>query len=131
MNTIIPSIVQVPIVGNVTAGEPILAVENIEEYFPLPKDFAQYEDVFMLKIHGESMIEAGIFDGDLVLVRKENSAKNGDIVVAMIGDESTVKRYYKEGSRYRLQPENSTMDPIYVNELSILGIVIGLVRRFH
>lgn len=131
ISPIIPSIVQVPIVGHVTAGEPILAVENIEEYFPLPKDFAQFEDVFMLKIHGESMIEAGIFDGDLVLVRKSNDAKNGDIVVALIGDESTVKRYYREGSRFRLQPENPSMAPIYVDELSILGIVIGLVRRFH
>lgn len=128
---VLPPIVQVPIVGHVTAGEPILAVENIEEYFPLPKDFAQYEEVFMLKIRGESMIEAGIFDGDLVLVKKDNVAKNGDIVVALLGEEATVKRFFREGSRFRLQPENSSMEPIYTDELAVIGKVIGLVRRFH
>lgn len=126
-----PSIISVPVIGQVTAGVPILAVENIEEYFPLPKDFARYEDVFMLKIRGDSMIEAGIFNGDLVLVKKDASALNGEIVVAMIDDEATVKRFYKEGTGFRLQPENSAMDPIYVNDLTILGKVIGLVRRFH
>lgn len=126
-----PSVISVPIVGQVTAGSPILAVENIEEYFPLPKDFARYEDVFMLKIRGDSMIEAGIFHGDLVLVKKDSSAVNGEIVVALIDDEATVKRYFKEGSQFRLQPENSSMEPILVNELTILGKVIGLVRRFH
>lgn len=126
-----PSIISVPVIGQVTAGMPILAVENIEEYFPLPKDFARYEDVFMLKIRGESMIEAGIFDGDLVLVKKDSSAINGEIVVAMIEDEATVKRFFREDSRYRLQPENSSMEPIYAKEVSIIGKVIGLVRRFH
>lgn len=127
----LPPITAVPVLGRVTAGEPILATQNIEEYFPLPKDFARYEDVFMLKIRGESMIEAGIFDGDLVLVKRDNSANNGEIIVAMIDEEATVKRFFKEGKRFRLQPENSSMEPIYTNECSVLGKVIGLVRRFH
>ena len=125
------SIISVPVVGQVTAGEPILAIENIEEYFPLPKDFTRYEDVFMLKIRGDSMIDAGIFDGDMVLVKKDNFASNGDIIVAMIEDEATVKRFFKEGAQYRLQPENPTMEPIITNDLTVLGKVIGLVRRFH
>ena len=108
-----------------------MAEQNIEEYFPLPKDFLRYEDVFILKIRGESMIEAGIFDGDLVLVKRDNNANNGDIVVALLGDEATVKRFYKEKNRFRLQPENSTMEPIYTDDCLVLGKVIGLIRRFH
>jgi repressor LexA len=126
-----PSVISVPVVGQVTAGQPILAVENIEEYFPLPKDFARYEDVFMLKIRGDSMIEAGIFDGDMVLVKKDSFASNGDIIVALVEEEATVKRFFKEGAKYRLQPENPTMEPIITDELTVLGKVIGLVRRFH
>ncbi|HHZ20670.1 MAG TPA: transcriptional repressor LexA [Firmicutes bacterium] len=129
--TLLPPVTAVPVVGRVTAGEPILAEQNIEEYFPLPKDFLRYEDVFILKIRGESMIEAGIFDGDLVLVKRDNNANNGDIVVALLGDEATVKRFYKEKNRFRLQPENSTMEPIYTDDCLVLGKVIGLIRRFH
>lgn len=124
-------LIQVPVVGRVTAGQPILAVENIEESYPLPFDLVRAEDVFMLTVRGESMIEAGIFDGDYVLVRKQESAQNGDIVVAMIGDEATVKRFFKENGHFRLQPENPTMAPIIVNEVSILGKVVGLFRRLH
>ncbi len=124
-------LIQVPVVGRVTAGEPILAVENIEESYPLPFDLVRAEDVFMLTVRGESMIEAGIFDGDYVLVKKQESAQNGDVVVAMIGDEATVKRFFKENGHYRLQPENPTMAPIIVNEVAILGKVIGLFRRLH
>ncbi len=129
--TLLPPVTAVPVVGRVTAGEPILAEQNIEEYFPLPKDFLRYEDVFILKIRSESMIEAGIFDGDLVLVKRDNNANNGDIVVALLGDEATVKRFYKEKNRFRLQPENSTMEPIYTDDCLVLGKVIGLIRRFH
>ena len=102
-------IVHVPIVGRVTAGKPILAVENIEDTFPLPAELVRDETVFMLKVWGESMIEAGILDGDQILVRQQSTARNGEIVVAMIGDEATVKRFYKEKTLIRLQPENSTM----------------------
>lgn len=121
--------VYVPIVGKVTAGQPILAVENIEDTFPLPADFVRYESVFMLKVQGESMIEAGIFDGDYILVNQQNTARNGDIVVALIGDEATVKRFFKEKNLIRLQPENPTMEPIYTQDASILGKVTGVFRR--
>ncbi len=124
-------LIQVPVVGRVTAGEPILAVENIEESYPLPFDLVRHENVFMLTVRGESMIEAGIFDGDYVLVRKQDTAQNGDVVVAMVGDEATVKRFFKENGRFRLQPENPTMAPIIVSEVTILGKVIGLFRRLH
>ncbi len=120
--------VSVPLVGQVTAGSPILAVENIEDVYPLPKDLVRHEDVFMLCVKGESMIEAGILDGDLVLVRKQQHAANGDIVVAMIDEEATVKRFFKERDCYRLQPENQFMAPIMVTDVSILGKVIGLFR---
>jgi len=120
--------VSVPLVGQVTAGSPILAVENIEDVYPLPKDLVRHEDVFMLSVKGESMIEAGILDGDLVLVRKQQHAANGDIVVAMIDEEATVKRFFKERGCYRLQPENQFMEPIMVTDVSILGKVIGLFR---
>ncbi len=123
-------LVDVPIVGKVTAGQPILAVENIEDTFPLPVDYAQNSTVFMLKVQGESMIEAGILDKDLVLVRQQSTAMNGDIVVALIDDEATVKTFYKEKDYVRLQPQNQFMDPIIVHDnLSILGKVIGVFRK--
>lgn len=123
--------VNVPIIGKVTAGEPILAVENIEDSFPLPMDFVRNENVFILSVRGESMIEAGILDGDYVLVRQQNDAKNGDIVVALIEDEATVKTFYKEKDHFRLQPENPYLEPILVKEVTILGKVIGVFRRLH
>lgn len=119
----------VPIVGKITAGEPILAVENIEDYFPVPNCYIHSDNVFMLSVTGTSMIEAGIFDKDLILVKQQNNADNGDIVVALIDDSATVKRFFKENNHYRLQPENSSMMPIIVNEVSILGKVIGLFRK--
>lgn len=123
-------LVNVPIVGKITAGEPILAVENIEETFPLPIKYVNNENVFMLSVKGQSMIEAGIFDKDLILVRQQNTADNGDIVVALIEDSATVKRFFKEGDKIRLQPENSAMLPIILDDVSILGKVIGLFRKF-
>ena len=121
--------VDIPIVGKVTAGEPILAVENIEDTYPVPLELVEGHDVFMLKIQGESMIDAGILDGDLVLVKEQNDAHNGEIVVALLGDEATIKTFYKEKDRIRLQPENQFMEPIYARDVSILGKVIGLYRR--
>lgn len=124
-------IINVPIVGKVTAGEPILAVENIEDSFPLPMDFVRNDNVFMLSVRGESMINAGILDGDYVLVRQQNNAKNGDIVVALLEDEATVKTFYKEKDYIRLQPENPVLEPIIVKDISVLGKVIGVFRRIH
>ena len=121
--------VEVPIVGRVTAGQPILAVENIEDTFPLPADFLRGDDSFILTVRGESMIEAGILDGDYVVVKQQNYANNGDIVVALIEDEATVKRFYKEKDHIRLQPENSLMEPILVQDVTILGKVTGVFRR--
>lgn len=125
----LPELVSVPIVGRVTAGAPILAVENIEDYFPLPVHYAHNSDVFMLHVRGESMINAGIFDGDLILVRKQNDARNGDIVVALLDENVTVKTFYKEKDHIRLQPENDAMAPILVLDCKILGKVIGLYRE--
>ncbi|WP_155590376.1 transcriptional repressor LexA [Lysinibacillus cavernae] len=126
-------VIHVPLVGKVTAGSPITAIENIEEYFPLPDTYGTSEDqLFMLEIMGESMIEAGILDGDLVIVKQKATANNGDIVVAMTAeDEATVKRFFKEKNHFRLQPENSSMEPIIVDQVSILGQVVGLYRRVH
>ena len=121
-------IVNVPIVGMVTAGQPILAVENIESYFPIPMEYMPNVETFMLKVKGDSMINAGIFDGDNILVQKQSHAKNGDFVVALIDDSVTVKTFYKEKDYYRLQPENDYMEPILVTELKILGKVAGLFR---
>ena len=121
--------VEVPIVGKITAGAPILAVENISDTFPIPIDFVGNSECFMLTVSGESMIEAGILDGDYILVKKQNVARNGEIVVALIGDEATVKTFYKESDHIRLQPENSTMDPIIVPACEILGKVAGVFRR--
>ena len=122
--------VNVPVVGRVTAGVPILATENIEEYIPLPQSMLGSGEHYILSVKGESMIGAGILDGDYVVVRKQNTAYNGDIVIAMIEDEATVKRYFKENGVFRLQPENPTMEPIIVPELSILGKVVSLYRFF-
>lgn len=118
----------IPIIGEVAAGLPIFAEQNISGYFPLIADELPSGDLFMLKVRGESMINVGIYDGDKVIVKQCQDAKNGDIVVALIEDSATVKTYYKEDGRYRLQPENDTMDPIYADEVVILGTVVGLFR---
>jgi repressor LexA len=127
------NVINVPLLGKVTAGLPITAIENVEEYFPLPENMAAHdEQVFMLEIMGESMIEAGILDGDYVIVKQQSTANNGDIVVAMTEeDEATVKRFFKDQDSIRLQPENSTMDPIILRNVTILGKVIGLYRQIH
>ncbi|MBF7017203.1 transcriptional repressor LexA [Staphylococcus durrellii] len=124
--------IHVPVIGKVTAGIPITAVENVEEYFPLPEHFTSTHnsDIFILNVVGDSMIEAGILDGDKVIVRSQTIAENGDIIVAMTEEnEATVKRFYKEKTRYRLQPENSTMEPIYLEQVTVLGKVVGLFRE--
>lgn len=124
--------IHVPVIGKVTAGIPITAVENVEEYFPLPAHFTSTHNsnIFILDVVGDSMIEAGILDGDKVIVRSQSIAENGDIIVAMTeDDEATVKRFYKEETRYRLQPENSTMEPIYLDNVTVLGKVVGLFRE--
>ena len=118
----------VPMIGRVAAGEPILAEQNISDYFPFPADLLPNQETFMLKVRGDSMINAGIFDGDNLLVAKQNTASNGEIVVAMVEDSATVKRFYKENGHYRLQPENDSMDPIIVDSVEILGKVKGLIR---
>ena len=122
--------VNVPIVGQVAAGEPILAQQNIENYFPIPVEFMPNRQTFLLKVKGESMINAGILDGDMVLVEETPAASNGDMVVAMVDDGATVKTFYKEEGIFRLQPENDFMDPIIVKEVTILGKVIGVFRFF-
>ena len=123
-------VVDVPIVGSVTAGEPILAIENIEDTFPLPANFLKgANNPFMLRVKGESMINAGIFDGDFILVHQQNTANNGDIVIALLNQEATVKRFFKEKDFIRLQPENDQMAPILTKEVAILGKVIGLFRK--
>lgn len=122
-------LVEVPVIGKITAGEPILAVENVTDTFPIPIDFVGNSEAFMLKVRGESMIEAGILDGDNILVKKQNTARNGEIVVALIGDEATVKTFYKESDHIRLQPENSSMHPIIVPTCEILGKVAGVFRK--
>lgn len=128
-NLVRREVVNVPILGRVAAGQPILAVENIENYFPIPAEFMPNAQTFMLTVQGESMINAGIFDGDQILVQQQSTAKNGDMVVALVDDSATVKTFYKEDGYYRLQPENDTMEPILVyGELKILGKVIGIFR---
>lgn len=124
--------VRIPVVGKVTAGIPITAVENVEEYFVMPENKVGNDTVYMLRVEGESMIDAGILDGDYVIVRQQQVANNGDIVVAMTEeDEATVKRFFKENNYFRLQPENSTMVPILLPNVSILGKVIGVYRNLH
>ncbi len=123
--------VNVPIIGRVAAGEPILAEQNIENYFPIPMEYMPNSQTFILKVKGESMINAGILDGDFVLVEQRATAHNGEMVVALIEDGATVKTFYKEDGYIRLQPENDTMDPIIVTDLQILGKVIGIFRFFN
>lgn len=123
--------VNVPLVGTVAAGLPILAEENIESYFPFPVEVLPNKEVFMLRVKGDSMINAGIFEGDQVLVEQQKTAENGDIVVALLDDSATVKRFYKEEDHYRLQPENDTMSPIIVDDVEVLGKVIGLLRMMN
>lgn len=131
-NLVRREVVNVPLVGTVAAGQPILAVENVEGYFPIPSEFMPNEQSFMLKVKGDSMINAGIFDGDQVLVKQQPTADNGDIVVAMVEDSATVKTFYKEKGYYRLQPENDAMDPIIVTgEVKILGKVFGVMRFYQ
>ena len=122
--------VNVPVIGHGAAGEPLLAEQNIENYFPIPMEYMPNKQTFMLKVHGESMINAGILDGDLVLVEQSSVADNGDIVVALLDDSATVKRFYKEEGIFRLQPENDALEPIIVRDLQIMGKVIGVFRFF-
>ncbi len=123
-------VVQVPLIGRVAAGEPILAESNIESYFPIPEERMPNSDAFILRVHGESMVNAGIFDGDYVFVKSQSNAENGETVVALIDDSATVKTFYKEDGHFRLQPENDTMDPIILQDgqMEILGKVIGVMR---
>lgn len=120
--------IPIPIVGTVTAGEPILATQNIQDYFPIGINFLPSEDSFFLQVKGESMINAHIMDGDLILVKRQNTAKNGDIVVALVGEEATVKTFYKENGHFRLQPENDFMEPFIFDSVEILGLVTGVFR---
>ena len=124
-------VVNVPIIGQVAAGQPLLAVENIENYFPISTEFMPNAETFMLKVKGDSMINAGIFNGDKILVQKQSDAQNGDIVVALVDDSATVKTFYKEDGHFRLQPENDTMEPIIVPDCQILGRVFGVFRFFR
>ncbi len=121
-------VVNVPLVGTIAAGQPILAEQNIENYFPIPVEFLPNQETFMLRVKGDSMINVGIFDGDQIIVKSQPSARNGEIVAALVDDSATVKRFYKENGHYRLQPENDNMDPIIVDHVDILGVVIGLIR---
>lgn len=121
-------VVNVPMIGSVAAGQPILAVENIEAYFPIPAEMMPNQQSFMLKVKGESMINAGIFDGDQILVQQQDIAQNGEIVVALVEDSATVKTFYKENDKIRLQPENDSMEPIIVDDCKILGKVFGVFR---
>lgn len=120
--------VNVPMVGRVAAGEPLLAEQNVENYFPIPMEFMPNNQTFMLRVKGDSMINIGIFDGDLVLVEQRQTARNGEVIVALVKDGATVKRFFKEEGVFRLQPENDALDPIIVKEVQILGKVIGVFR---
>ena len=124
-------LVNVPIVGSVAAGQPLLAVESVESYFPIPSEYMPNEETFMLNVKGDSMINIGIYNGDKVLVQKQSTANNGDVVVALVEDSATVKTFYKEDGHYRLQPENDYMDPIIVEKVEVLGKVIGLFRMYN
>jgi repressor LexA len=125
------AMLNVPILGQVAAGSPILAEENIEDTFPLPWDFVRSENVFMLHVKGDSMINAGILDGDLVLVRQQKTARNGEIIVALLENEATVKRFFLEKDCIRLQPENDSLEPIYTRDAQVIGKVIGVYRQIH
>lgn len=123
--------VKVPLVGKIAAGAPILAVQQVEEYIPFKPDFGDGKDLFALRIKGESMIKAGILEGDIIVVRQGSAADNGDIVVALVDEEATVKRFYKENGHYRLQPENDTMEPIVVPSCTVLGKVVACMRYYN
>lgn len=129
-NLVRREVVNVPMVGTVAAGQPILAIENIDSYFPIPSEYMPNEETFMLKVKGESMINAGILDGDNILVKRQSHAKNGDMVVALVDDSATVKTFYKENGHIRLQPENDYMDPIILPDVEIIGKVFGVFRFF-
>lgn len=120
--------VNIPIVGTVAAGQPILATENIMDYFPVPVDMMPNKELFMLRVKGDSMVNMGIFEGDNLIVARQNTASNGEVVVALVEDSATVKRFYKEDGHYRLQPENNDMDPIIVDQCEVIGKVVGLIR---
>jgi len=131
-NLVRREVVNVPIIGRVAAGQPLLAVENVENYFPIPAEYMPNAETFMLVVKGDSMINAGIMDGDNILVEKKSTARNGDMVVALVDDSATVKTFYKENGYYRLQPENDLMEPIIIHgEVAILGKVIGVLRFMH
>ncbi len=121
-------VVNVPLVGTIAAGQPILAEQNIENYFPIPVELLPNQETFMLRVKGDSMINVGIFDGDQIIVKSQPTARNGEIVAALVDDSATVKRFFKENGHYRLQPENDAMDPIIVDHVDVLGVVIGLIR---
>ena len=121
-------LVNVPMVGTVAAGEPLLAVENVTDYFPVPVDMLPNAETFMLRVKGDSMINMGIYEGDQLIVERRNTASNGEVIVALVDDSATVKRFYKENGHYRLQPENDDMDPIIVDHCEVIGKVIGLIR---
>ena len=121
-------LVNVPMVGTVAAGEPLLAVENVTDYFPVPVDMLPNAETFMLRVKGDSMINMGIYEGDQLIVERKNTASNGEVIVALVDDSATVKRFYKENGHYRLQPENDDMDPIIVDHCEVIGKVIGLIR---
>lgn len=123
-------VVNVPIVGEIAAGQPILAVQNIDNYFPVPAEYMPNQQTFMLKVKGDSMINAGIFNGDTLIVKQQDTARNGEIVAALVDDSATVKTFYKEDGHIRLQPENDNMDPIIVPDCQILGVVFGVFRFF-
>lgn len=129
-NLVRREMVNVPIIGRVAAGQPILAVENVESYFPIPMEFMPNEQCFMLKVQGDSMINVGVFDGDTILVEQCQTARNGDMIVALVDDSATVKTFYREADHIRLQPENDSMEPIIVPDCQILGKVFGVMRFF-
>jgi len=124
-------VIQLPVVGQVTAGLPILAQQNIEDYFPLPQEFIRSEECFILKVRGDSMVDAGIFDGDMLIVRRQQTAKDRDIVVARMEDEATVKRFFREDGRIRLQPENPRMEPIITRDVAIEGVALAVIHRLN
>lgn len=127
-NLVRREVVNVPILGQVAAGQPLLAVENVSNYFPIPSEYLPNEETFMLTVKGDSMVNMGIYEGDQIIIKKQNTANNGEVIVALVDDSATVKRFYKENGHIRLQPENDYMDPIIVNDCEILGKVIGLIR---
>ena len=129
-NLTIREVVNVPVVGSIAAGQPLLAIQNIDNYFPIPAEYMPNQDTFMLHVKGESMINVGIFDGDVILVKQQSTARNGEIVAALVDDSATVKTFYKEDGHIRLQPENDSMNPIIVPDCQILGVVFGVFRFF-